>query len=176
MNTFPGLTPGTWTVDPSHSEVGFVARHLMVTKVRGRFGEVAGTVTVGEDLATTHVEATAEVGSITTGNADRDAHLRSGDFFDADTYPQLRFVSTSVTTDSLTGELTIKDVTREVTFDLDFEGVATDPWGNTKAAFSATTKVDRTDWGLTWNAALETGGVLVSEKVDIVLEVQLVKA
>ena len=154
MSALADLTPGTWTVDPSHSEVGFVARHLMVSKVRGRFAEVA----------------------VSTSNADRDAHLTSPDFFDAATYPQLTFVSTAVTPDSLAGDLTIKDVTRPVTFDLEVGGVAVDPWGNTKAAFEARADVNRKDWGLTWNAALEGGGVLVSDKIAIVLEIQLTKS
>ena len=170
------LTPGTWAVDPAHSDVAFVARHLMVTKVRGRFTDVSGTVTVADDFAASTVSAAAAVASVDTGNADRDAHLRSADFFDAETYPEITFVSTAVTPDSLTGDLTIKGVTKPVTFDLDFGGVATDPWGNTKAAFEARTDVSRKDWGLTWNAALEGGGVLVSDKVTISLDIQLVKA
>ncbi len=170
------LTPGTWAVDPAHSDVAFVARHLMVTKVRGRFTDVSGTVTVADDFAASTVSAAAAVASVDTGNADRDTHLRSADFFDAETYPEITFVSTAVTPDSLTGDLTIKGVTKPVTFDLDFGGVATDPWGNTKAAFEARTDVSRKDWGLTWNAALEGGGVLVSDKVTISLDIQLVKA
>ena len=170
------LTPGTWAVDPAHSDVAFVARHLMVTKVRGRFTDVSGTVTVADDFAASTVSAAAAVASVDTGNADRDTHLRSADFFDAETYPEITFVSTAVTPDSLTGDLTIKGVTKPVTFDLDFGGVATDPWGNTKAAFEARTDVSRKDWGVTWNAALEGGGVLVSDKVTISLDIQLVKA
>ena len=176
MSARADLTPGTWTVDPSHSEVGFVARHLMVSKVRGRFAEVAGTVTVAEQFEQSSVTATAQVASVSTSNADRDAHLTSPDFFDAATYPQLTFVSTAVTPDSLAGDLTIKDVTRPVTFDLEVGGVAVDPWGNTKAAFEARADVNRKDWGLTWNAALEGGGVLVSDKIAIVLEIQLTKS
>ncbi len=174
--TLANLTPGTWAVDPAHSDVAFVARHLMVTKVRGRFTDVSGTVTVADDFAASTVSAAAAVASVDTGNADRDTHLRSADFFDAETYPEITFVSTAVTPDSLTGDLTIKGVTKPVTFDLDFGGVATDPWGNTKAAFEARTDVSRKDWGLTWNAALEGGGVLVSDKVTISLDIQLVKA
>lgn len=176
MSSLSDLTPGTWTVDASHSEVGFVARHLMVTKVRGRFSDVAGTVTVAEAFEDSSVTASAQIPSVSTGNADRDAHLTSPDFFDAATYPQMTFVSTAVTPTSLTGDLTIKDVTRPVTFELEFGGVATDPWGNTKAAFEARTDVNRKDWGLNWNAALEGGGVLVSEKIAIVLEIQLTKS
>ncbi|HMT32239.1 MAG TPA: YceI family protein [Dermatophilaceae bacterium] len=176
MSALSDLTPGTWTVDPNHSEVGFVARHLMVSKVRGRFSDVAGTVTVAEKFADSSVTASAQIASVSTGNADRDAHLTSPDFFDAETYPQMTFVSTAVTPDSLTGDLTIKGVTRSVTFDLEFGGVAQDPWGNTKAAFEARADVNRKDWGLNWNAALEGGGVLVSEKIAIVLDIQLAKS
>ena len=176
MSALADLTPGTWTVDPSHSEVAFVARHLMVSKVRGRFADVAGTVTVAQQFEDSSVTATAQVASVSTGNADRDAHLTNPDFFDAASYPQLTFVSTAVTPDSLTGDLTIKDVTRSVTFDLEVGGVAVDPWGNTKAAFEARADVNRKDWGLTWNAALEGGGVLVSDKIAIVLEIQLTKS
>ena len=175
MTAFPGLTPGPWTVDPAHAEVGFVARHLMVAKVRGRFADVSGTVEVGDTLADTTVRATAVAASISTNQSDRDAHLRSGDFLDVDTFPELTFVSTAVAADSMTGNLTIKGVTRAVTFDLDFDGVQGDPWGNTKAGFTATTAINRSDWGLTWNAALEGGGVLVSDKIQITLEVELLK-
>ncbi len=174
--TLATLTPGTWTVDPVHSDVAFVARHLMVTKVRGRFTDVSGTVTVAEDFSSSTVSASAAVASVDTGNADRDAHLRSADFFDAETYPEITFASTAITPTSLTGDLTIKGVTKSATFDLDFAGVATDPWGNTKAAFEARTEVLRKDWGLTWNAALDGGGVLVSDKVTLSLDIQLVKA
>ena len=175
MTAFPGLTAGTWTVDPTHAEVGFVARHLMVAKVRGRFTEVSGTVEVGETLAETSVRALASAASVSTNQADRDGHLRSADFFDVEAYPELTFVSTSVSSDSMTGDLTIKGVTRSVTFDLEFDGVQADPWGNTKAGFTATTAINRSDWGLTWNAAIEGGGVLVSDKIAITLEVELLK-
>ena len=175
MTAFPGLTAGTWTVDPTHAEVGFVARHLMVAKVRGRFTEVSGTVEVGETLAETSVRAVASAASVSTNQADRDGHLRSADFFDVETYPELTFVSTSVSSDSMTGDLTIKGVTRSVTFDLEFDGVQADPWGNTKAGFTATTAINRSDWGLTWNAALEGGGVLVSDKIALTLEIELLK-
>ena len=113
--------------------------------------------------------------SVSTGTADRDAHLRSADFFDVDTFPEITFVSTSYDGDTLTGDLTIKGVTKPVTLDVEFNGVATDPWGNDKAAFEATGELNRTDWGLTWNANLEKGGVLVSEKIKLVIDVQLAK-
>lgn len=175
MSSFPGLTAGTWTVDPTHAEVGFLARHLMVAKVRGRFTEVTGSVTVGETLADTSVEATVQAASVHTNQADRDAHLRSADFLDVDNHPTLTFRSTQVTADSMTGDLTIKDVTRPVTFELEFDGVQADPWGNTKAGFTASTSINRSDWGLTWNAVIEGGGVLVSDKIGITLEVELLK-
>ena len=170
------LSPGTWTVDPAHSDVAFVARHLMVTKVRGRFTDVSGTVRVAEEFSDSTVTAAASVASVATGNDDRDAHLRSDDFFAADEFPEITFASTAVTPSSLTGDLTIKGVTKPVTFDLEFSGVAADPWGNTKAGFSAETEISRKEFGLEWNVALETGGVLVGDKVKIQLDIQAVKA
>jgi len=173
--TLNTLTTGTWAIDPTHSEVGFVARHLMVTKVRGSFTDVSGTVQVGQDLGESVANVTIKTASVSTGTADRDTHLRSADFFDVDTFPEITFVSTSYHGDTLTGDLTIKGVTKAVTLDVDFNGVATDPWGNDKAAFEATGELNRTDWGLTWNANLEKGGVLVSEKIKLVIDVQLAK-
>ena len=177
--TLANLTPGTWAVDAAHSDVAFVARHLMVTKVRGRFTDVSGTVTVAEDFGASSVSAAAVVASVDTGNADRDAHLRSADFFDVEVNKEMTFASTGVKQDGdefvMLGDLTIKGVTKTVTFDLDFSGVATDPWGNTKAGFTATTAINRSDWGLTWNAAIEGGGVLVSDKIAITLEIKLLK-
>ena len=175
MASINDLPAGTWTVDASHSEIGFVARHLMVTKVRGQFKEFEGTVKVGDDITDSQVTAVAQIASVDSGSADRDTHLKSGDFFDAEANPTMSFTSTEVTPDSLTGDLTIKGVTKPVTFDLEFTGLATDPWGNEKAGFEATADINRTDWGLTWNANLEKGGVLVSEKVKLVLDVQLAK-
>jgi len=183
MSTAPGLTatlhdltPGTWTVDPSHTEVGFVARHLMVSKVRGQFTDLAGTVTVTDDIAHSRVDVTVQMASVSTGSADRDAHVKGGDFFDVETYPTMTFTSSAFDGTKLTGDLTIKGVTKPVTFDVEFNGVATDPWGQTKAGFEAQATVNRKDWGLEWNVALEGGGVLVSEKVTLVLDVQLLKA
>jgi polyisoprenoid-binding protein YceI len=139
------------------------------------FTEVSGTVEVGETFAETSVRALASAASVSTNQADRDGHLRSADFFDVEAYPELTFVSTSVSSDSMIGDLTIKGVTRSVTFDLEFDGVQADPWGNTKAGFTATTAINRSDWGLTWNAAIEGGGGLVSDKITITLEVELLK-
>jgi polyisoprenoid-binding protein YceI len=176
MTTLSDLTPGTWDVDASHSELGFVARHLMVTKVRGQFKDFRATVTVGEQLEDSSVEATVQLASVETGSPDRDGHLRSADFFDVENNPEMTFRSTRVTADTLEGDLTIKGVTRPVVFDLDFNGVAKDPWGGTRAGFEASAEINRKDFGLTWNAALEGGGVLVGEKVRINLDIQLVAA
>ena len=176
MASINDLPTGTWTIDPSHSELGFVARHLMVSKVRGQFKEFEGSVKVGDTIADSQVTATAQLGSVDTGSADRDAHLKSADFFDVENNPTMSFTSTQVTADSLKGDLTIKGVTKPVEFELDFNGVATDPWGNQKAGFEASTEINRKDWGLEWNVALEGGGVLVSEKIKINLDIQLLKA
>ncbi|MGG5259149.1 YceI family protein [Phycicoccus avicenniae] len=173
--TLTGLSTGTWTIDPTHTEVGFVARHLMVSKVRGSFTDVSGTVVVADELADSTAEVVIKTASVATGTKDRDDHLRSGDFFDAEAHPDMTFRSTSFDGQTLQGELTIKGVSKPVTLDVEFGGVATDPWGNEKAAFEASGDIDRTDWGLTWNANLEKGGVLVSEKIKLVLDVQLAK-
>lgn len=170
------LAPGAWTVDASHSEVGFTARHLMVTKVRGTFADFTATVQVGEPFEASSVTAEVKLESINTRSEDRDAHLRSADFFDVEQYPTMTFTSTEVTESSMTGDLTIKGITQQVTFDLDFSGVSADPWGGTRAGVEATTEINRKDFGLTWNVAIEGGGVLVSEKVKIHLDIQLIQA
>lgn len=171
-------TAGTWTIDPTHTEVAFVARHLMVTKVRGRFTGIEGAITVAETPEDSQVSVTFDAATITTGADDRDAHLRSPDFLDVETFPEVRFVSTGVSRSGsgwkLTGDLTIKDVTRQVTLDMTFDGEALDPWGGTRAAFTASTEILREDWGLTWNVALENGGWLVSKSVRIEIEAQAV--
>jgi polyisoprenoid-binding protein YceI len=175
-----GLAPaGIWDVDPSHSNVEFVVRH-MFTKMRGRFGEFSGTIELGERLEDSKAEGTIAVAGIDTSNADRDAHLRSPDFFDAETYPSLSFRSTGVRPGSggdltLDGELTIKGVTRPVSLDVEFTGWAADPFGGERAGFSARTEIDREDYGLTWNVALETGGVLVGRTIKIELEIEAVR-
>ena len=174
-----GLTAGTYTIDPAHTVVGFVARHAMVTKVRGHFTDVEGTLVFGDDVASSSAQATIMVGSVSTGAPDRDAHLRSADFFDADLYPTISFRSTGVRANGgeylLDGELTIKDVTKPITLKVEFGGVATDPFGNVRAGFEAETEVEREQFGLTWNAALETGGVLVSKKVKLTLDISAIK-
>jgi polyisoprenoid-binding protein YceI len=182
MTDLSALTPGTWNVDPSHSTVGFVARHLMITKVRGRFTDFSGVVEVAPDPLQSTVRATVNLASITTGDEGRDAHLRSADFFDTDGggSPAMTFVSTGVKDDDgdhvLFGDLTVKGVTRQVEFALDFEGVTADPWGGTRAAFTAETTIRRSDFGLEWNVALETGGVLVGDTVKVQLDIQVVAA
>ncbi len=180
MSDLSQLTAGTWTVDPSHSTVGFTVRHLMISKVRGRFGTFSGSLTVAGDPLQSSVEATVDLASVDTDDEGRDTHLRGTDFFDVEQHPEMKFVSTGVKEKgghyALLGDLTIKGVTRHVEFDLDFEGVGRDPWGGTRAGFTARAEINRKDWGLEWNVALETGGVLVGEKVKIELEIEAVKA
>ena len=180
MSNLDTLIPGTWTVDASHSNIGFSVRHLMVAKVRGRFADFAGTITVADDRLASKVEATVQAASIDTRDEGRDGHLRSADFFDVAQFPTWTLVSTGIEADGddfvLHTQLTIKGVTKPVDFELEFDGVVTDPWGNTKAGFSAEAEVNRKDWGLEWNVALETGGVLVGEKVKIQLEIEALKA
>jgi polyisoprenoid-binding protein YceI len=167
---------GVWTIDPTHTQAEFVARHLMVSKVRGGFADIAGSIVVAEDPKDSTVEVTIQMASVSSGTDDRDAHLKSEDFFDVEQYPTMTFTSTSVEPDGsswkLTGDLTIKDVTRPVTLDFEFLGISADPWGNAKAAFSATAEVAREDWGLTWNVPLEGGGVLVSKHIKLEIEAQ----
>ena len=172
--------PGTYVLDPSHTRIGFIARHLMVTKVRGNFGEFDGSITIAEDPAKSTAQATIKAISIETGVADRDNHLRSGDFFEAEKYPELTFANARVvaqkgTKFTVVGDLTIKDITREVELDVELDGLVTDPFGNEKIAVSARTEINREDFGMSWNAALETGGVLVSQKIVIEIEAQAVR-
>jgi polyisoprenoid-binding protein YceI len=180
MSSLADLTPGTWNIDPVHSDVGFVARHLMIAKVRGHFHKFSGVISVAEDPLQSTVEAEVDLSSLTTGDEQRDAHLRSPDFFDIEKYPTMTFKTTSIKPDGddfiLTGDLTLAGKSRPVDFNLTFEGVQQDPWGGTRAGFSATADVNRKDWELTWNVALETGGFVVGDKVKIELEVEAVKA
>lgn len=180
MSTQTATLPktGTWVIDPSHSSVEFVAKHLVVSKVRGRFDAFSGTVDVAEPIERSTVDVTIEAASIDTGDSDRDGHLKSGDFLDVETFPQLPFRSTGAHHKdgerwSIPGELTIRDVTEPVELDVEYLGVYTDPWGNAKAAFTAATELDREAFGITWNQALETGGVLVGKTVKIEIDVQL---
>lgn len=176
----PSDLSGTYAIDPSHSRIGFVARHAMVTKVRGAFNDVAGTAVL--DFAAperSSAEVAIEVTSIDTRNGQRDEHLRTNDFFDASSFPQIVFRSTAAERAGdvfrLTGNLTIKDVTKPVSIDFEHTGAAKDPYGNTRVGFEGTTSLNRSDYGVTFNAALETGGVLVSEKITLEFEISAVK-
>ena len=172
----PGV--GVWTVDPGHADIGFVGRHFGLTRVRGRFTGVDGTVVIGEDLADSSVEVTIDMTSVSSGDESRDDHLRSADFFDVEHHPTASFRSTTLkvtgTSGTLAGELTIKGVSRPVELQVDYLGSATDPWGNDRAIFSASGTIDRDDWGLTWNMVLEAGGLLVSKQIRLELEVELI--
>jgi len=172
-------TRTTWTLDPAHTTVEFVAKHMMITTVKGRFAEFTGTI-VADDvrLEDSTVEVTMQAASLDTRSEQRDAHLRSPDFLDVEHYPEVTFRSTglrgSKESFKLTGDLTIRGVTRPITLDVTFEGEGKDPWGGTRASFSAKGEFDRRDFGLTWNVALETGGILVSNEVKINIEAQVV--
>ena len=172
----------TYTIDPAHSTAGFKVRHMMVANVRGEFSGISGTVQYdAENPANSRLALTIQAASIDTRNADRDAHLRSNDFFAMDRFPQISFVSTGVEavdewTYRVTGDLTIKDVTRPVTVDFEYTGAAVDPFGNHRIGLEGTTTINRKDWGVSWNAPLEAGGVLVSEKVTLEFEVSAIRA
>lgn len=171
--------PGTWVFDTSHSSVEFIARHLMVSKVRGGFRVFSGTVEVADPVTDSSVDVTIEAASFTSGDENRDAHVRGEDFLDVERFPNLVFKGSAPRRSGsgwvLPGELTIRDVTRPVELAVEALGVLADPWGNEKAVFSATTEIDREEFGVTWNAALETGGVLVGPKVRIEIDVQLAR-
>lgn len=171
---------GTWALDPAHTSVEFLAKHLMVAKVRGHFAGAQGVLVVAEDPAESRAEITIDASTINTGVPDRDAHLKSPDFLEVDKYPQITFVSSKLEHNGgsdwkLHGELTIHGETRPVTLEVEYNGVTGDPWGGTRAVFSAETKIDREQWGLTWNQALETGGWLVGKDLRISLEVEAVR-
>ncbi len=171
----------TWNLDTSHSEVTFAVRHMMISTVRGKFNKFSGTIDFNEaDPAKSTVDVSIDAASIDTRDEKRDGHLKSGDFFDVEKFPALSFKSTRVEKVSdnsgrVYGDLTIRDVTRPVVLDVEYAGQARSPWGTTSAGFSATTKINRKDFGLTWNVALETGGVLVGEDISIAIEAELVK-
>jgi polyisoprenoid-binding protein YceI len=176
--TFPA--PGVWALDPAHTSVEFQAKHLMVAKVRGRFAGAQGSLVIAEDPAQSTAEITIDATTISTGVADRDAHLRSADFLEVELHPELTFRSTAFEHEGagdwkLRGDLTIRGVTHPVTFETEYNGVGVDPWGGTRAFFSAETKIDREEWGLTWNQALETGGWLVGKEIRISIEVEAVR-
>ena len=170
---------GTYTIDASHSVVEFVVRHLGLAKVRGRFNEFEGTIVVADDITSSKADVVIQSASIDTRDAGRDEHLRTADFFNAEVNPTVEFHSTGIRRSGgdwlVDGDLTIAGTTRPVTLEVDFEGSAGDPWGNTRIGFSAETKVNREDFGLTWNQALETGGWLVGKEVKIELSVEAIK-
>jgi len=174
----PGYTAGTWTIDPVHSEVGFTVRHMMVSKVRGKFTSFSGEIVTGADPLDSSVAADIELSSITTGNDQRDAHIRSADFFDVDKHPVMSYRSTDIRQQGsgyvLDGQLTLKGVTRDVPLSLELNGFGPDAYGGTRAGFSATAEISRGDFGVNWNAAIEGGGVVVSDKVTIQLEIEAV--
>lgn len=172
----PGYRPGTWVLDPSHSEVGFTVRHMMISKVRGNFAIKDAKIIAAENPLETTVEASIDVASVDTKDAGRDEHLRSGDFFDVASHPTMDFRSTAVRIEDgdflVDGDLTIRGVKKPVTFEFDFGGFGQDPWGNYKAGATAKAVINREEFGLTWNAALETGGVLVGKDITITLDLQ----
>lgn len=177
---FEGVTipePGTFTIDASHSTVQFVARHMMVSKVRGTFDSYSGTIVVAEDPLASSVEVTIDVASITTRDEGRDGHLKSADFFDVETYPTITFVSRGVrhtggSSFAVDGELTVRGVAKPLTLEAELEGIGKDPWGNERVGFSTKVEIDREEFGLTWNQALETGGVLVGKKITVDIDVE----
>ncbi len=183
IREFEGLqipAAGTYELDAAHKRVGFVARHLMVSKVRGQFAEASATITVAEDPLQSAVVAEIKTASVETGQVDRDNHLRTGDFFEAEKYPVMTFRSTGVKSHAgaefvLDGELTIKDVTKPVELLVEFEGATVSPYGQQVFGFSATTEIDREDWGLSWNVALETGGVMIGKKIKIEIEGEAIR-
>lgn len=190
MSTDPTITdtrvgsdtpePGVWVIEPQHSSIEAVARHMMVTKVRGSFGSFSGTIEVAEDVTASSIDVSIDAGSIDTGVEQRDQHLRSEDFLHVDEHPQMTFTSTSIEpleggSYRITGDLTIRGETNPVELDVSYFGVSQDPWGNPRALFEASTTLERSDWHMTWNQTLEAGGVLVSREVDVEISVQLVR-
>jgi polyisoprenoid-binding protein YceI len=176
------ITKVKWGIDPVHSEIGFKVKHLMITNVKGVFKEFDAVIyTTGEDFMSAEVDFWANASSVDTGDAKRDEHLKSPDFFDSENYKQITFIGNTIEkvdndgSYELYGELVIKNIKRQIKLDVEFGGVMKDPWGNEKAGITLNGKINRKDWGLTWNTALEAGGVLVSESVSISCDVQLVK-
>ena len=176
--SIPGYVAGTWSIDPVHSEVGFSVRHMMVSKVRGRFTKVTGTVVTAENPQDSTVDVEIDMSSIDTGNEQRDGHIRSADFFEVDAHPVMSYKSTGIRSEGgdyyLDGDLTIKGVTKRVPLKLELGGFGPDAYGGTRAGFTATGEINRRDFGVNFNAALETGGAVVSDKVQVNLEIELV--
>lgn len=178
MTTIPGYVAGTWEIDAAHSEVGFSVRHMMVSRVRGRFASFSGTITTGDIVAASSVSADIDLASVSTGNEQRDNHLRSPDFFATDAHPAMTFRSIGVRAEGehwiVTGDLTLKGITKQVDLLTELTGIAKDAYGGTRAGFSATTSINRQDFSVTWNQAIESGGVVVADKVDITLDIEAV--
>lgn len=179
MTETPGIT-GHWDIDPSHSRLGFSTRHAMVSRVRGAFNDVSGSADIADDLADSKAEVIIQTASVDTRTKGRDEHLRSADFFDVETYPEIRFVSSAIDEVDegsyiVTGELTIRDMTKTVSIPLELIGVESDPDGNVRAGLEGSRRIDRKDWGVTWNATLDSGGVLVSDKITLEFELSLIK-
>jgi polyisoprenoid-binding protein YceI len=176
--SIPGYVAGTWSIDPVHSEVGFAVRHMMVSKVRGRFRAFSGQIVTGENPLDSAVTAEVDLGSIDTGNEQRDNHIRSADFFEVETYPAMTYRSTGVRPHGdgflLDGDLTLKGVTRQVPFKLELNGFGPDAYGGTRAGFTATAEINRRDFGVNFSALTETGGAVVSDKVTLHLEIEAV--
>jgi polyisoprenoid-binding protein YceI len=176
MSTTTAIPTGTWQLDTVHSTVGFTVRHLMVSKTRGKFTDFSAEIVTADDPLQSTVSAVVQMASIDTGDEGRDKHLRTNDFFDIDHHPEMTFTSTSIVGSGsdykVTGDLTIRGVTKPVTFDLEFGGVSQDPWGNTRAGFELSGSISRKDFGIEWNAPLETGGVVIGDKVTIELDIE----
>jgi polyisoprenoid-binding protein YceI len=178
--TIPGYEAATWSIDPIHSEVGFSVRHMMVSKVRGRFTTFSGEIVTGDDPAKSSVTAEIDLSSINTGQEQRDAHIKSADFFEVETYPTMTYRSTGVRVEDgeyiLDGDLTLKGVTRSVPLHLELNGFGPDPYGGTRAGFTATGELNRSDFNISFNAPLQNGGVVVGDKIQLQLEIEAVKA
>jgi polyisoprenoid-binding protein YceI len=176
--TIPGYLAGAWTIDPVHSDVSFSVRHMMVSKVKGRFGSFSGTIVTAENLADSSVTAEIDLASIDTNNAQRDEHIRSRDFFEVDKHPTMTFTSTSVRPDGegylVTGDLTLKGITKGVTLKLELNGIGPDAYGGTRAGFSATTEISRKDFGVDIDMPMDGGGVVIGDKISIALEIEAV--
>lgn len=175
------MAKSTWAIDPTHSEIGFKVKHMMFTNVSGKFNAFEATIENEDDhFETSKISFSADVNTVDTNNTDRDNHLRSADFFDVENFPKLNFVGKQIKKISegefqILGDLTIKDVTKNIVLETEYSGLMKDPWGNTKVGLSLIGKINRKDFGLTWNAALETGGVLVGEDIKLICEIQLIK-
>lgn len=176
MTTIKNLTPGTWQIDPTHTEVSFTVRHMAISKVRGYFQTFEGTIEIGENIEETKISGKIDVGSVNTNQAQRDEHLRTSDFFLISEHPEITFVSKSISVEGdegkVVGDFTMRGVTKEITLDVEFGGVTVDGYGNTKFGFEAKTKINRKDFGVNWNAPTEAGGLTLGDDVRIVIDGQ----